>query len=125
MVWGGVKGVTCGLGIGLSGNTQPANLCGSLKNCHGSFPDHTACPAHLQNIRLVLEWDQEETRVKNMNQMKSMGNQCCVTVMEWIVVKWTDFQHFFSYIKGKACMERLDTTLPIQYINDEKMMSGM
>ena len=45
------------------------------KTVMDSFPDHTACPVCLLNLRLVLEWDQEETRVNNMNQMKSMGMQ--------------------------------------------------
>ena len=32
----------------LSGNTQPANLCGMIwKTVTGSFPDHTACPVRL------------------------------------------------------------------------------
>ena len=59
-----------------------------------------------------------------MNQMKSMGNQCCVTVMEWIVVKWTDFQHFLVTLKGKACMN--DLTQPYPYNNEyeEKMTNA-
>ena len=59
-----------------------------------------------------------------MNQMKSMGNQCCVTVMEWIVVKWTDFQHFLVTLKGKACKN--DLTQPYPYNNEyeEKMTNA-
>ena len=39
----------------LSGNTQPANLCGMIwKTVTGSFPDHTACPAHLLSLGFVL-----------------------------------------------------------------------